>query len=629
MLKEFREFILRGNLIELAVAVVLGTAFGAVVTALVKDLVTPLIAAIGGQPDFSDLTFKLNGSKFLYGEFINALLAFVIIAAVVFFFVIKPVNALMARRKVEPPLDADDARLPALPQRHPAGGDAVRVLHGRGLPRAERSRCNRRGPAVSCRPVVNKMEDGMGSIARRFKTAGSWAWRHFRLVAGIALVAGLVLTVVAQREAIAAVDWSIDPWMLAGSVALLAVAPLLQAWTLRIALRRLGASAPAVGTLRVWGRSFLLRYEPSGVIGFAYRVRRRDVIGATTPQALTAAGYEQLAALTAGAIAAVAGFVLAGVDPPLAALVVLAIIGSAALALRPAWLGDRLARWAAKRGIAVAGPLRQRTLALMVAIDLAGWATTAAGIALLASGLLGAAAPGGFVLLGAFGLSWVAGVLLPLLPAGLGPRDAVLALGLAGVTGVGAAAALVIALRVVSLAGELVAVAIAEIAALVLARRERAAVSAPAPAAAIRRRPRRGRRAPHDRRRPDLRRARGAAAVSRALRCGGDGPADRRRQLARRHGRARRRAGRAAPVDARHASRREGRPRDGLPRGLRVVSGAGLRRHRPDGLRPLPSAGEARRDAPRAATSATPGSCSARATCPAAARTAGAARAWR
>ena len=329
--------------------------------------------------------------------------------------------------------------------------------------------------------MVNNSRDSMGSIASSFRTAGRWTWRHFRLIAGIALVGGLALTLTSQRAAIGAVDWTIEPWALAGSIALLAIAPLLQAWTLRIALRRLGACAPAVGTLRVWGRSFLLRYEPSGVIGFAYRVRRRDVIGATTPQALTAAGYEQLAALAAGAIAAVAGFVLAGVDPPLAAFVVFGVIGSAALALRPAWFGDRLARWAAKRGIAVAGPLRQRTLASMVAIDLAGWATTAAGIALLASGLLGADAPGGFVLLGAFALSWVAGVLLPLLPAGLGPRDAVLALGLAGVTGVGAAAALVIALRVVSLAGELLAVAIAEIAALVLSRRARTATVALTP----------------------------------------------------------------------------------------------------------------------------------------------------
>lgn len=83
-------------------AVVIGTAFGAVVTSLVKTLVTPLIAAIGGKPDFSQLTFTINGSAFLYGEFINALLAFLIIAAVIFFVVIKPINALMARSKVEP-----------------------------------------------------------------------------------------------------------------------------------------------------------------------------------------------------------------------------------------------------------------------------------------------------------------------------------------------------------------------------------------------------------------------------------------------------------------------------------------------------------------------------------------------
>ncbi len=167
----------------------------------------------------------------------------------------------------------------------------------------------------------------------------------------------------------------------------------------------------------------------------------------------------------------------------------LAIVGSATLALRPAWLGDRLARWAARRGVAVAGPLRQRTLTLMVAIDLAGWASTAAAIALLATGLLGADAPGGFLLLGAFALSWVAGVLLALLPAGLGPRDAVLAVGLAGVTGAGPAAALAIALRVVSLAGELLAVAIAELAALALARRERATIARVVPTHAAARAP--------------------------------------------------------------------------------------------------------------------------------------------
>ena len=98
-MKGFREFILRGNVVDLAIAVVIGAAFGSIVTALVKDLITPLIAAIGGQPDFSSLTFTINNSKFLYGDFINALISFLIIAAVVYFLVVLPVNKLMERFK--------------------------------------------------------------------------------------------------------------------------------------------------------------------------------------------------------------------------------------------------------------------------------------------------------------------------------------------------------------------------------------------------------------------------------------------------------------------------------------------------------------------------------------------------
>src|SRR5262249_2410629 len=89
-----QNFLLRGHLLNLAVAVVIGLAFAAVVTALVKDLITPLIAAIGGKPDFSNLTFTVNHSKFFYGDFINALIAFLVIAAVVYFFVVIPVTKL-------------------------------------------------------------------------------------------------------------------------------------------------------------------------------------------------------------------------------------------------------------------------------------------------------------------------------------------------------------------------------------------------------------------------------------------------------------------------------------------------------------------------------------------------------
>jgi large conductance mechanosensitive channel len=93
----FRGFITRGNLIELAIAVVIGTAFTAVVTALVADLITPLIAAIAGKPDFSKLTFTVNHSTFLYGSFINALLSFLIIAAVVYFLIVAPMTRITAR----------------------------------------------------------------------------------------------------------------------------------------------------------------------------------------------------------------------------------------------------------------------------------------------------------------------------------------------------------------------------------------------------------------------------------------------------------------------------------------------------------------------------------------------------
>ncbi len=98
-MKGFRDFILRGNVVDLAIAVVIGAAFGGIVSALVKDLITPLIAAIGGQPDFSAITFTINNSKFLIGDFINSLLSFLIIAAVVYFLVVLPVNKLMSRFK--------------------------------------------------------------------------------------------------------------------------------------------------------------------------------------------------------------------------------------------------------------------------------------------------------------------------------------------------------------------------------------------------------------------------------------------------------------------------------------------------------------------------------------------------
>lgn len=105
MLKGFRDFVLRGNVVDLAVGVVIGAAFGTVVSAFVKDLLTPVIAALVHKPDFSGFVFELNGAKFLYGDFLNAAISFLLIAAAVYFFVVLPANALMNRFRTQTPPD--------------------------------------------------------------------------------------------------------------------------------------------------------------------------------------------------------------------------------------------------------------------------------------------------------------------------------------------------------------------------------------------------------------------------------------------------------------------------------------------------------------------------------------------
>lgn len=111
MFKGFREFVLRGNVVDLAVAVVIGAAFGAVVTALVKDLLTPLIAAIVGKPDFSSLSFTINNSRFLYGDVINAIISFLAIALVVYYVIVLPLNKL-AERRTHPPVEVSTRECP-------------------------------------------------------------------------------------------------------------------------------------------------------------------------------------------------------------------------------------------------------------------------------------------------------------------------------------------------------------------------------------------------------------------------------------------------------------------------------------------------------------------------------------
>ena len=133
MLSKFKKFVLRGNVVDLAVAVVVGVAFTAMITAFVADLITPPIAAILGKPSFSNLSFELHGSTFKYGSFLNALLSFLIVATIVFFAVVVPLGALMKRLNLVSN-DEPGPRAPAVPrvpERNPGRGPPLRVLHAR------------------------------------------------------------------------------------------------------------------------------------------------------------------------------------------------------------------------------------------------------------------------------------------------------------------------------------------------------------------------------------------------------------------------------------------------------------------------------------------------------------------
>jgi large conductance mechanosensitive channel len=127
MLKEFRQFLLRGNVVDLAVGVVVGAAFSSLVTALVSDLITPFIATIAKVPDFSHFDFVVRGNKFMYGHFINTLISFLLVATTIFFFVIKPMNLLISKSRKQPPADPTTKKCPECRSEIPL--DARRCSH--------------------------------------------------------------------------------------------------------------------------------------------------------------------------------------------------------------------------------------------------------------------------------------------------------------------------------------------------------------------------------------------------------------------------------------------------------------------------------------------------------------------
>jgi uncharacterized membrane protein YbhN (UPF0104 family) len=297
----------------------------------------------------------------------------------------------------------------------------------------------------------------------RARALAAWAARRFAPIAVVATIVGVAIALWGQREAIARFDWTLSPGVLAGSIALFALAPVLQGVCFWLILRRLGVPSRLGPALLVWTRSFLVRYAPTGALAFALRVRERGRIAASTPEVWTATAYEQLVALLSGAVACALFFLAApGHRVPALALAVCALVVAVAVAVRPRFLGERVQRLLARRSLEVPALLRGRALAAVSGLNALGWVATGAAAWLLVRALSGEADPNFFSLTAAYAFAWLLGFLVPFLPGGLGLREATLVALLAPRYGVGVATTLALALRFANTLGEFAAIAAVE-----------------------------------------------------------------------------------------------------------------------------------------------------------------------
>lgn len=292
-----------------------------------------------------------------------------------------------------------------------------------------------------------------------------WAFlgKHFKQVALVGTVVGIAIALFSQWQAITDFDWRIAPGVFALSVLLLAVGPVLQGISYWILLRMLGLPSNFSEALLIWMRSFLVRYAPSGALVLVIRVRERERMSATARDIYTSTAYEQLVALIAGAVACLGAFAVAGVRPPALAIVISVGVILAGVAVRPRFFrhwGTRLLDW---RGIDPGPLLRGRQLIAAVVFNLPGWLATGLGTWLLLRALSSEEIPGVAWVTGVFAFSWMVGFLVPLLPGGLGLREATFVALIATSVGVGPATALALAVRLTATVGEFVAIGLVEL----------------------------------------------------------------------------------------------------------------------------------------------------------------------
>jgi hypothetical protein len=294
---------------------------------------------------------------------------------------------------------------------------------------------------------------------RAMSAAITFLNRYFPWIALPLVTVGIALAVRREAPAFSQLEWR-SAWqsILAAAFAF-SVAPLAQAFSFWLVLRLLRARAPFAETMRVWAHSYVLRYAPSGALAVLCRLRAKARLHATRDQILTAEAYEHLGALAAGAAACLIAFALLGTLPPRLGLAIVVPIMILVIALHPRLLG-RVAQRCLSRMRINASLLGGRQLLLVVGVNLVAWASTGVGMVLVANGLTETAAPGIRWAVGTYTVAYLVGSVTPLLPGGLGAREAALVVLLAPRYGLGNATAIALALRVAVSLGELLAVAI-------------------------------------------------------------------------------------------------------------------------------------------------------------------------
>jgi len=294
--------------------------------------------------------------------------------------------------------------------------------------------------------------------------AGAWrlVGTHFRWIAGAATLVGVAIALLSQRQALVHFDWRLAPASFVGAIALFALAPFVQAFSFWLALRFIAVPARIEEAVLLWMRSFLLRYAPSGALAIVIRIRERARLQASSEEIWAVTGYENLAALCAGAFVAVGAFAAAGAWPPLAAIAIAAVALALAVAARPAFFRRLSARLVERRGLALPTLLRGRLLLVVIAVNSLGWLATGAAGYLLVHALAADADASFAWLTGVYAFAWLLGFVVPLLPGGLGLRDGTLATFLATRIGTGPGTAVAIALRLANTLGELLAIGITE-----------------------------------------------------------------------------------------------------------------------------------------------------------------------